>query len=44
MFFVRSELAAAGYNGFEVVNLFLDTVGIAGGKLLVATGLELGFA
>lgn len=44
LFFVRCELAAAGYDCLEVVDLFLDTVGIARSKLFIAASLELGFA
>lgn len=38
---VRCELAPAVLDCFEIIYLFLNAVWIAGGKLLIAPGLEL---
>jgi hypothetical protein len=44
LFFVGCELPAAIFDGFEVVDLLLDALWVAGGELLVAPGLEIRLA
>jgi hypothetical protein len=41
---VSCELAAAGLNGAEVIELLLEAIGIAASKLFVASGLGFCFA
>lgn len=41
---MRGELAAAALDGFQVIELFLEAVGVAAREFLVAPCLGLGFA
>lgn len=41
---MRGELAAAGFDGAEIVELFLETVGVAAGELFIPARLGFCFA